>query len=173
MNDNENKIRDLYRAVIADAGSEGTTRETAIHAVAAQVQPLIESGAVTVDVYSWVKQVCIGIDKKDGASADQVLAGIAAGQDDLTTDCPPYLDQVVTLGRGRRKVYRFLVLDDLDEMDEMRHRNLRAVSRAYYKEWKPGYHAWRAVLRRNLTIGAAVTAGDLPALDADLFGQSA
>lgn len=165
MNNNENTIRDIYRAVVADAGTEGTTREQAIHEVAAQIQPLIDSGQITPDVYSWVKQLCITADKKDGATADSVLAAIARGEDDLTTDCPPYLDFVVTLGRGRRKAYRFLMIDDLDEMDELRHRNVRSVNRSYHKEWKPTYLAWRQVMRRNLTLGAAVAAGDLPVAD--------
>lgn len=172
VNTNEEKIRDLYRAAVADAGTEGITRETAIHEVAAQIQPLIDSGAIKPDVYSWVKQLCVSVDKKDGASADSVLAAIARGEDDLSTDCPPYLDFVVTLGRGRRKAYRFLMIDDLDEMDELRHRNVRSVNRSYHRDWKPGYLGWRPILRRNLTVGAAVQAGDLPQFADGLFAAS-
>lgn len=173
MNSNETKVRDLYRAIVADAGTEGTTRESAIHEVAAQIQPMIDSGQIKPDVYSWVKQLCITVDKKDGASVDSVLAAIGRGEDDLTTEGAQYLDHVATLGRGRRKAYRFLMIDDLDEMDELRHRNVRSVNRSYNKDWKPCYLGWRVVLRRNLTIGDAIEAGDLPSSDAGLFGVSA
>lgn len=173
MNSNETKVRDLYRAIVADSGTDGTTRESAIHEVAAQIQPMIDSGQIKPDVYSWVKQLCITVDKKDGASVDGILGSIARGEDDLTTEGAQYLDQVATLGRGRRKSYRFLMIDDLDEMDELRHRNVRSVSRSYNKDWKPRYLGWRVILRRNLTIGDAVQAGDLPADDAALFGQAA
>lgn len=167
MNDLAQRIQDIYRAVVADSGTEKIPREQAIHMVAAQIQPLIDSGEVVPDTYSWVKALVVAADRADGAAADKVLAAIARGEDDLTTDSPmPYLDFVVTLGGGHRKVYRFLSLDDLDEMDELRHRNVRSVNRSYHKDWKPTYEGWRPILRRNLTIGAAVQAGDLPNDDA-------
>lgn len=162
MNPSAQRISDIYRAVVADSGTEKIAREQAIHLVAAQVQPLIDSGELVPDTYSWVKALVVSVDRQDGAAADKVLAAIARGEDDLTTDSMPYLDFVVTLGAGQRKVYRFLTLDDLDEMDELRHRNVRSVNRSYHKDWKPTYEGWRAVLRRNLTLGAAVEAGDLP-----------
>lgn len=163
------RIHDIYRAVVAESGAAKMPREQAIHAVAAQIQPMIDSGELVPDTYAWVKALVVAADKQDGAAADRVLAAIARGEDDLTTDSPmPYLDFVVTLGAGQRKVYRFLSLDDLDEMNELRHRNVRSVNRSYHRDWKPTYEGWRAVLRRNLTIGAAVEAGDLP-VDAVLF----
>lgn len=163
------RIHDIYRAVVADSGHEKIAREQAIHAVASQIQPLIDSGEMVPDTYAWVKALVVAADRADGAAADKVLAAIARGEDDLTTEAMPYLDFVVTLGAGHRKVYRFLSLDDLDEMDELRHRNVRSVNRSYNRDWKPTYEGWRSVLRRNLTIGAAVEAGDLPGDETTLF----
>lgn len=171
MNEHVQRIHDMYRAVVADSGTEKIAREQAIHLVAAQIQPLIDAGEIQPDTYSWVKALVVAADRADGAAADKVLAAIARGEDDLTTESMPYLDFVVTLGGGGRKVYRFLSLNDLDEMDELRHRNVRSVNRSYHKDWKPAYEGWRAVLRRNLTIGAAVEAGDLPT-DSVLFEAS-
>ena len=169
MNDHVQRIHDLYRAVVADSGAVAIHRETAIHLVAEQVQPLIDSGELVPDTFAWVKSICVAADKKDGHAADQVLLAIGRGEDDLTDEGMPYLDFVVTLGRGGRKVYRFLTAGDLDEMDELRHRNVRTVNRSYHRDWKPAYEAWRQVLRRNVTIGAAVAQGDLPQFDTALF----
>ncbi len=169
MTDQDQKIRDLYRAVVADAGSDGIHRNAAIQQVAAQLAPLIQSGEVIPDPLSWVRTVVMDADRKDGNAADEVLAAIARGQDDLSPDVTPYLDFVVTLGAGRRKAYRNLSIEDLDAMDEIRHRNVRSVNRAYHRDWKPLYDGWRAVLRRNLTMGDAVQNGDLPFEDG-LFG---
>lgn len=170
MIDHAQRIQDIYRAVVADSGAVAIQRDEAIHLVAAQVQPLIDSGELVPDIYSWVKQLVVAADRKDGHAADKVLLAIGAGQDDLSTETEmPYLDFVVTLGRGGRKVYRFLTASDLDEMDELRHKNVRTANRSYHRDWKPAYEAWRQVLRRNVTIGAAVETGDLPQFDAVLF----
>lgn len=167
--DNTEHIREIYRAVVADGGVNKTQFSEAVGSVVDQIRPLVESGAVIPDLYTWVRSVVASVDKADGAKADDVLAAIARGEDDLTTDGMPYLDFVVTLGRGGRKVYRFLTASDLDEMDELRHRNVKAVNRSYRDEWKPQYDAWRKVLRRNVTIGNAVESGDLPQIDLALF----
>lgn len=156
------RITDIYRAVVADAGSQKVQIKAAIHAVAEQVQPLIDSGELQPDTYTWVKSIVMAADKRDGAGVDQTLAAIGRGEDDLGVEAPALLDMVATLGRGGRKSYRFLSLEDVDEMDALRHHNVRAVNRSYHKDWKPIYEGWRVVLRRNPTIGAAVAAGDLP-----------
>lgn len=169
MDQNTEKIRDLYRAVVADAGVESIQRKAAIAEVVEQCQSLVRSGDLKPDLYAWVASVVVRIDESDGAKADSILAAIARGEDDLGLDADPILDLVVTLGRGRRKIWRFVSLLDLDEMDELRNNNVRSVAIAYRDEWKPQYDAWRQILRRNITIGAAVEGGDLPAAAAALF----
>lgn len=171
MNENEQRLTDIYRAVIAEGGVEATQYREAMHEVAAQVQPLIDSGEIVPDTLSWVGSVLAKVDKAEKNSTDEVLAAIARGEDDLSLDTPAHLDRVVCLGGGRRKVYRFLTAVDFDEMDEVRHRNVRSVNRAYHKEWRPKYAAWRVILRRNLTLGDAVQAGDLPVVAAELFAS--
>ncbi len=172
MNEHVQRITDIYRAVVADSGVAKVQLGDAIHLVAEQIQPLIDAGEVQPDTYSWVKAIVMAADKKDGGRADDVLAAIARGEDDLGIGGEPFLDYVVTLGRGGRKVYRFLTAADLDEMDELRHANVRSVNRSYHRDWKPRYESWRMVLRRNLTIGAAVEAGDLPITDMPLGGTA-
>jgi hypothetical protein len=172
MNENVERITNLFRAVVADGGLTKVQLRDAIHDVAEQVQPLIDSGEVVPDTYSWVKAIVMAADKRDGGRADEILAALARGEDDLTLDVEPFLDYVVTLGRGGRKIYRHLTAVDLDEMDELRHHNVRSVNRSYHRDWKPRYQSWRLVLRRNPTIGAAVEAGDLPVAEAPLFGDA-
>lgn len=173
VNENVKKITDIYRAVVADSGADPIQIREAIHLVAEQIQPLIEAGDIVPDTYSWVKSIVMSADKRDGNATDQALAAIAAGQDDLSLDVPAYLDQVVILGAGRRKVYRYLIAADLDEMDELRHRNVRSVNRSYHRDWKPLYESWRLILLRNPTMADAVAAGDLPGKDAALFDGAA
>lgn len=165
MTDQVAHLTNLYRAVVADAGTDKISFRTAVHEVAAQIQPLIDRGELRIDTLTWVNAVMTKIDKAEKASTDATLAAIARGEDDLGVDVPAHLDRVACLGGGGRKAYRFLMAADIDEMDELRHRNVRSVNRSYHKEWKPGYLAWREVLRRNLTIGAAVAAGDLPSAE--------
>lgn len=166
---NVHHITNLYRAVVADSGVEKIAFQQAVHEVAAQVQPLIDSGELVPDTYSWVKALVTQVDKAEKGSTDETIAAICRGEDDLSLDAPDYLDRVVTLGGGGRKSWRFVTAGDLDEMDELRHRNVRSVNRSYHKDWKPKYLALGAVLRRNLTLGAAVQAGDLPTLGETLF----
>lgn len=170
MNDD---ITRLYRAVVADAGREGITRHDAIELVVEQARPLVESGAIVLNADDLIRQMVKKADESDGNRADRVLADLTAGVDDLGVDCEPLLDFVVTLGRGRRKAWRFVGRTDLDEMNEIRFGNVRAAQTAYFKGFKPQYDAWLPVLIKHPTIGAAVEAGDLPGREADLFGGAA
>ncbi len=158
-------IARIYRAVVADASTAGITRKDAIELVIEQARPLVQSGVIVLDTDDLIRQQVQRADHQDGARFDHLLADIASGVDDLGVDCPDLLDTVATLGRGRRKIARFVSRTDLDEMNEIRFGNVRAAQTAYFKGWKPQYDAWLPVLLRQPTIGAAVTAGDLPAAD--------
>lgn len=159
MNDD---ITRLYRAVVADAGREGITRREATELVVEQARPLVASGAITLNTDDLIRQMVKRADEADGNRADHVLADLAAGADDLGLECEPLLDMVVTLGRGRRKAWRFVGRVDLDEMNDIRFGNVRAAQTAYHRGFKPQYDAWLPVLIKHPTIGAAVAAGDLP-----------
>jgi len=162
-------ITDLYRAIVADAGAEGITRREALDQLVEQVIPLWKSGDVELDPADLIRQAGRAVDESDGHRADDALAQIAAGADDLSLDADPLLDCVVTLGRGRRKTWRWIVAADLLEMDANRFGNVVAVTRNYREKWKPQIDAWLPVLMRHPTIGAAVEAEDLPQIDAGLF----
>lgn len=174
MNDNTTIITNLYRTVVGEGGVESIDRRDAILEVARRAQPLIEAGELVPDTHSWIKSQVIAADKRDGIAVDKTLDALSAGkEDDLALGVTPNLDKVVVLGGGRRKVYRHLTLEDLDEMDELRHRNVRSVNRSYHREWKPTHDGWRAILLRYPTILDAIEAGDRPQRDSDLFGQTA
>lgn len=174
MNDNTTIITNLYRTIVGEGGSEAVDRRAAILEVAKRAQPMIDAGELVPDTYTWIKSQVIAADKRDGESVDKTLAALAVGEeDDLALGVTPNLDKVVILGGGSRKTFRHLTVEDLDEMDELRHRNVRSVNRSYHRDWKPEHQGWRAVLLRYPTILDAITAGDLPQRDADLFGASA
>ena len=168
---NNDDISRLYRAVVADAGTEGITRREAIELVLEQARPMVERGELVLDVDDLIRNMVKRADEHDGNRADHVLAAAASGADDLGLDVEPILDLVVVLGRGRRKAWRFVNRIDLDEMNTIRYGNVRSAQTAYYKGWKPQYDAWLTVLLRQPTIGAAVAAGDLPG-EATLFGAA-
>jgi hypothetical protein len=169
MNDD---ITRLYRAVVADAGVEGITRRDATEQVVQQARHLVDSGAIVLDTDDLIRQMVKRADESDGNRADHLLADLAAGQDDLGPEVEPLLDYVVTLGRGRRKAWRFVGRIDLQEMNEIRYGNVRAAQTAYFKGFKPQFDAWLPILLKHPTIGAAVEAGDLPHSDADLFATA-
>lgn len=174
VNDSATIITNLYRTVIGEGGSGPVDRRDAILEVYKRVQPLIESGDLVPDVYAWVKTEVMAADKRDGESVDKTLDALSAGEeDDLSLGVTPNLDKVVVLGGGRRKTFRYVALEDIDEMDELRHRNVRSVNRSYHKDWKPAHDGWRAVLLRYPTILDAIEADDRPTREADLFGGAA
>lgn len=168
----EDTISRLYRAIVADSGTEGIRRADALDQLVDQVLPLWRNGQVELNPADLIRAAGRRIDEADGAAADDMLAAIAAGVDDLGLESDPILDRVVTLGRGHRKTWRNVVAADLQEMDANRYGNLRSAQVSYHKRWKPQVDAWLPVLMRHSTIGDAVEAQDFPRLDA-LFDVSA
>lgn len=164
-------ITRIYRAIIADAGTDATELKLALDELVLQVRPRIESGEIALNIDDAIRAAGRAADKRDGLRVDGTLRAIARGEDSFEMDDDPLLDMVVTLGGGRRKIWRHVNQDDLREMDSLRYQNLHAQQIAY-KRWRDEYQPWVAILFRHPTIGAAVEAGDLPA-DAVLFGGDA
>lgn len=161
-------ITRIYRAIVADAGADATELKLALDELVLQVRPRVEAGEIVLDIDDAIRAAGRAADKRDGNRVDGTLRAIARGEDSLEMDDDPLLDMVVTLGAGRRKIWRHVNQDDLREMDALRYQNLHAQQLAY-KRWRDEYQPWIAVLFRHSTIGAAVEAGDLPTEEV-LFG---
>lgn len=164
-------IARIYRAIIADANTEGIDRKEALDELVLQIRPLVQSGDVALDLDEAIRAEGRRVDERDGGRVDGVLRAIARGDDALDLDDDPVLDLVVTLGAGRRKIWRHVNRDDLREMDSLRYQNLHAQQLAY-KRWRDEYEAWVTVLFRHPTIGDAVLANDLPGCDDALPGTA-
>lgn len=152
----------IYRAIVADAGTEGIARKEAMDELVAQVTPLVRSGVVEVDPDAAIRAEGAACDDADGRRADAVLRAAAEGEDALDLEGDPVLDLVTVLGDGMRKAWRHVTVADLREMDQVRYRNLRRASDAYDR-WRREYEPWLEILTRHATLGEAVSAGDLPA----------
>lgn len=164
-------IARIYRAIIADGGTTHVDRKAALDELVLQVRPRVLAGDIDLDIDDAIRAAGRAADERDGNRVDGVLRAIAQGQDSLEIDDDPVMDLVVTLGGGRRKVWRFVNADDLREMDSLRFQNLHSQQLAY-KRWRDEYEAWASVLLRHDTIGDAVLAGDLPS-EQELFGEPA
>lgn len=162
-------IARIYRGIVADSGTTGIKRTDALDELVRQIEPMWRAGDIRLDVADLIRNLGRRVDEADGQRADDALALIASGADDLSLDADPVLDLSVTLGRGLRKAWRNVTADDLLLMDVARSANVRSVSIAYQTKWRPQIDAWLPVLMRHSTIGAAVLAGDLPTGEALLF----
>lgn len=145
----------LYREAVAEAGEQGGQRQDAFMVASARVETEIRAGRLIVPTETVIRAELLKADESDGRRADSVLRTAATGQASLVE---PDLDLVVTLGRGRRKPWRWITRDDLREMDVVRFENVRAVQDSY-AEWRTYYDTALAVLFQYPTFGEAVEAG--------------
>lgn len=154
-------VRRVYREVIANAGTEGTTRKVAFDEATERLLDMIESGRTQLVVEDAIRASLYAADDGDGKRADAVLRAAARGEHHLDVDGDPILDVVVVLGDGNRKAWRHVNRFDLTEMDRLRYRNMRSAADAYDR-WRRDFEPWLEVLLRHATLGDAVESGDLP-----------
>lgn len=151
-------MRRIYREALAEAGPDGTDRQELLIVASARIATEIRAGRMEFDIESAIRSELIKVDESDGKKADNIIRIAATGQGAFEIDD---LDVVVTLGKGRRKLWRDINPDDLAAMDEVRYRNYRDVADSY-AEWHRYFKAIRPVLVEFRTFGAAVAAGGFP-----------
>jgi rRNA maturation endonuclease Nob1 len=153
-------ITRIYREALAESGTEGADRQEVLMVAGARVATEIKAGRLGYTLDSFIQSELIKVDESDGKKADAIIREAATGQGvfDITEAT---LDVVVTLGAGRRKLWRDVTADDLTTMNEVRFRNYRSV-KASYEEWFKYFRAVREVVVEFETFGAAVVGGGFP-----------
>jgi hypothetical protein len=107
--------------------------------------------AVKAEVERW--------DSAQGKSADAVLRRTARGELALNMEeDDPFLDTVVTLGRGWRKLWRHVTANDLREMYELRVENHKRQTESL-KQFEQDYYIAQPILMEYGTVEEAIRAG--------------
>lgn len=158
MSDYINTLTSMYREEVArqTVAEETVDRRTAIAHVIETADAMIGRGDLHVSMHDVLHATLMKIDERDGASTDVAIKEFAAGQYDLEIDNSPLLSMVVTLGAGKRKIWRDFTADDLVELDRLRYRNVASVQAAY-AEWRESFDALLPELIAGGSIGRLAT----------------
>lgn len=162
MADNEwvGTITRIYREALAEAGPDGAERQEILIVAGARVATEVRAGRLAYTLDSFIQSELIKVDESDGKKADNIIRIAATGQGSFDIG-EAALDVVVTLGRGRRKLWRYVTVEDLEAMNNIRYANYRSV-KASYEEWFTYFRDIRPVVFQFKTFGAAVAGGGFP-----------
>lgn len=118
-----------YRRFVASRGSADASvnKGDVFAAVAEGLRERIHLGELEIPVEDALHHILSEVDRREGQSADNVLAKIARGEIGLDVWPDPMLDVVVTLGGGRRKAWRHVTAADLADMADLRNRNTKSA----------------------------------------------
>ena len=154
----EEALTEAYKRIVGHAGSAGIDRAKAEADAAAEVVKLIDHGEVSPPpMHNLLVGMVRNIDSRQGAAADRIIDRLARGEVHLSIKDDPTLDTIVTLGRGRRKSWRYVTAGDLEAMNDERNRNFKAVSESYAK-WKADLSIVMPAVLAHGTVGGAVAA---------------
>ena len=151
--------RQEVRRIVEHTGTAADRKDASAAAVAILVEQA-KRGTIQVDLEAYFAEQVKHADELDGAKADTILA--KATDTGALTLFDVDLDVIVTLGKGKRKPWNFVTLDDLVEMNTIRFENTRRVQAAYRNDWLPKFYAVAEVLDAYLTFGDAYRAGGFP-----------
>lgn len=157
-----NTIRRIYRETIASYGAAGINRQEAMESALATVMIEVNSGRLNLDYEAAVLSELRKADEADGRDADGIIARMSHGQIPLTDDD---LDVVVTLGKGKRKVWREVTGEDLVAMRELRRENY-LKAKGSFDEFADNVNRLLPVLFEFRTVGEAHAQGGFPPADA-------
>lgn len=105
-----------YRAVIADAGKDGTKRHEALEKVHQHASEAIAEGRLALPVDNLWRLLTKATKSDDDRTSKKVPEYIALARDiiggDTLFDDDPILDVQIPLGDGRRKALRYLSIPD-------------------------------------------------------------
>ena len=146
-------VTEEYRRAVETHGDDhaGINRQDAFAHANAAIRARLHSGEVELPIDDAIHAALVEADGRDGASADKILARIARGEVGLSIWPDPMLDVIVTLGNGRRKPWKRVTADDLQDMAALRTRNTNAARRSER----------RFVKDVNRVYSALVTAGSI------------
>lgn len=155
MNDYTATIRAMYRAEVGRLTEDHETvdRRTVFAFVEEAAAAMHARGELEIPVTDIINAVLIKADEKDGSATDSAIRSFASGQFHIDFEGDSLLAMVVTLGRGKRKLWRDFTVDDLTELDRLRFRNVASVQTAY-AEWRESFDVLLPQLLAAGTIGA-------------------
>lgn len=152
-------VHEYYTDALRTAGSDGTDLDDLRTVVVARVKALHGLGEITIDIERVARAELDSVDRGESKQSDKVIALFRDGYSPLDFDVDAVLDLSVTLGGGRRKLWRHVDAEDLAQMDELRYRNVRSAQTAY-EDWRQAYVPLQAILRRYETVADAARAGE-------------
>jgi hypothetical protein len=151
------QVASIYRATVADLTQveDNVQRKTAFAHTTEKIVDLVRNEELSIPLDDVIHAALMKVDERDGGYADAAIKSLVAGQNDLEIEGSPMLSMVVTLGRGKRKVWRDFTVDDLAELDRLRYQNVASV-KAAYDEWRADYEAIFPGLLAAGTVGQMV-----------------
>ncbi len=151
-------VSHTYAQVVAESDSDtGIARQDAFHVAQERITTGIESGEIEVDLASVIRQALTRADETHGKRGDRIIEATVKGELTLFGSADE-LNTVITLGNGRRKIWRHINEFDLESMDVIRYRNLEAAQDAY-RHWRIVFQAARPAIREFGTVENAIAAG--------------
>lgn len=158
----EEVIASEYRKIYADFSVEAD--EGRVHSKEAadelvrRIKPRLESGELVISPDQQIRDIASRVRKSDGKATDVIIDRLRGGQDAIPMPAgDPALDLLVILGDGYSKQWSQVTIDDLDQMDRARYKNVRDAQNSYDR-WRANYEPVRIVLRSYATVGEAVEA---------------
>lgn len=157
MNTLDDTALAAYRKVVNRA-PDGAQRQDLIDEAEGILRAEYDKGLLDLDVSEALRSALTKADLKDKDATDSMIERLRAGIDPLELTDDPSLRMVVTLGKGRRKSWEYITVEDLDDMDELRRGNMQSVVAAY-RNWQEAVAIISPAIELYGTVGAAVRAG--------------
>jgi hypothetical protein len=152
-------VAGIYADIVGDADpDEGIQREEAFEIASVRIHDAIDRGDLKPPVDEVVKVSLIRADEQHGKRADRIIRDTVQGAIAFNMIGDPALGTVVTLGKGRRKLWRDVNNEDLLAMDENRFQNAKAAQDSY-AEWRTYFEPARRAVMKHGTVAAAIKAG--------------
>lgn len=151
----EHAVADTYAQVVGEADeNEGIGRQDAMKIAAERLLQMVEDGDLKPDIDDVIKRALSTADKEHTGRADKLIRDTAQGKYKVF-EADKNLNTVVALGKGRRKLWRYVEESDLVLMDELRYANVRNAQESY-NTWRHSFETTRYALRQYRNIEAAI-----------------
>lgn len=123
-------IAEYRRAVGAGDSNEGINRQDAFAFANEAIRERIHTGEIEIPIDDAIHSALMAADNREGQQADSILAKIARGEIGLDVHPDPILNVVVTLGKGKRKPWKYVTAEDVRDMAALRKQNTNSARRA-------------------------------------------
>lgn len=160
----EEAIKREYQRIVGESGDAPVSLSAALSDAADITMKNIDLGEVEAPpIREALISIGKSVDKKQGAASDGVISRLARGEVDFGMEGDPFLSTVVTLGGGRRKSWRYVTGQDLQEMHQLRRENFDKAKSAL-ERFELDYESVLPVVFEFRTVGEAVHAGAFTAV---------